>query len=67
MARYQYTGPGPDESSGEIIRPGDVREFGVEPDWGPWECLDPEPETAPDPPPATAPAFPVPPITPKGM
>ena len=44
MARYQYAGPGPDESSGEIIRPGDVREFGEEPAWGPWELLDrPEP------------------------
>lgn len=41
--RFQYTGPGPDDSSGELLRPGDVREFGEAPGWGSWECLDPEP------------------------
>ena len=48
MARYQYAGPGPvtDPEGTEIIRPGDVREFGEEPTWGPWEPLD---EPAPEP------------------
>lgn len=67
MARYQYTGPGPDEGSGELVRPGDVREFGEQPDWGAWECIDPDPEPEPEVP---APAVPAPltaPITPKGM
>ena len=42
MARYQYAGPGPvpDPESGEIIRPGDVRQFTEEPAYGPWELLD---------------------------
>lgn len=61
MARYQYTGPGPDESSGELVRPGDVREFDQEPAWGPWELLDvpaePEPP-APVPVPAPSPLTP---------
>lgn len=52
--RYQYVGPGPIEviSGGELVRPGDVREFDEEPTWGPWEPLD-EPETdegGPEPP-----------------
>lgn len=42
MAKYRYAGPGPIEilSGGELIRPGDVREFDEEPTWGPWEQLD---------------------------
>lgn len=46
--RFQYTGPGPVPGDDEIIRPGDIREFDQEPDWGPWECIgpDPEPEAA---------------------
>ena len=57
--RFQYTGPGPIEilSGGDLIRPGDVREFDAEPDYGPWERLDPEPET-----PAPVQAFPVRPL-----
>lgn len=67
MARYQYTGPHPVVilSEGEIIRPGDVREFDEAPDWGPWQCIDPPPE----PEPAAAPVTPftAPPATPEGM
>ena len=46
MAKYRYAGPGPIEvlSGGEVTRPGDVREFGEEPTWGPWDLID-EPET----------------------
>lgn len=45
--RYQYTGPGPiGPVDGELLRPGDIREFDEEPDYGPWECLDPPPEAA---------------------
>jgi hypothetical protein len=40
MARYEYEGPGPhDDGGGGIVRPGDVREFAEEPDWGPWRPL----------------------------
>lgn len=61
--RYQYAGPGPDETSGELIRPGDVREFDQAPD-GPWELLDPPPEPEPE----AAPVTPfTAPATPEGM
>lgn len=61
--RYKYAGPGPDETSGELIRPGDVREFGEQPD-GPWECIDAPPEPEPE----AAPAAPfTAPATPEGM
>jgi hypothetical protein len=58
VARYQYAGPGPvpDPESGEVIRPGDVREFPEEPAYGPWELLD-----GPDTP------APVPDLTPEEM
>jgi len=61
MAQYQYAGPGPhDDGEGGIVRPGDVREFGEEPDWGPWRLLPgPEPdgaEKAAEPPATQAPA-----------
>jgi len=55
MPRYKYAGPGPvPDPEGGIVRPGDEREFGQEPDWGPWDLLDepesaPEAETAPEP------------------
>lgn len=41
MAKYRYAGPGPIEvlSGGEVTRPGDIREFGQEPSWGPWDLL----------------------------
>ena len=70
--RYQYAGPGPIEalSGGELIRPGDIREFDVAPTWGPWDLIDePAPEPAPEPVPAPAPApvTALPPLTPKGM
>jgi hypothetical protein len=61
MPEYEYTGPGPhDDGDGGTVRPGDVREFDTEPDWGPWRLIEPdEPRlvTPPDekspPPPAT--------------
>lgn len=48
--RFQYTGPGPLEVQDltgkivDLIRPGDVREYDIEPHYGPWECIDPPPE-----------------------
>lgn len=69
MARYQYAGPGPIEvlSGGEIIRPGDVREYDEEPAWGPWELLDGPDTPAPEPDAPQAPAsFPAAPVTPEG-
>ena len=73
--RFQYAGPGPvpDPESGELVHPGDVREFDAEPAYGPWELLDgpdtpaPEPEAAPAPAPGVVPLLPVPPATPEGM
>ena len=57
---YVYEGPGPIETDGSVVRPGDVREFAEEPDWGPWRPLGggpPEsPETASEPPATQAPA-----------
>ena len=36
--KYIYRGPMPvDDGDGGLVRPLDVREFGSEPDWGPWE------------------------------
>jgi hypothetical protein len=44
MAEYEYTGPGPHpDRDGGIVRPGDVREFEQEPDWGPWRLLEDDP------------------------
>ena len=64
MAEYEYKGPGPHVSDeGEITRPGDRREFEADPDWGPWERIEPE-EDAPPPPPAPAPAPAPSPLTP---
>lgn len=43
MARYRYDGPAPvPDEDGEIVRPGDEREFDAEPGWGPWTELDAE-------------------------
>lgn len=51
MAKYRYAGPGPDISdTGEITRPGDERDFGTEPAWGPWELTAEPPEPEPEPP-----------------
>lgn len=52
MAKYRYDGPGPIEvlSGGELIKPGDIREFEQEPDWGPWDLL-PDGEPGDDSPP----------------
>jgi len=72
MAEYKYAGPHPvPDGDGELVHPGDVREFDADPDWGPWERLDePEPapaeSAAPLPPPAPAP-FSAPPATSEGM
>jgi hypothetical protein len=38
MAEYEYAGPHPvTDERNELVHPGDVREFGEEPDWGPWK------------------------------
>jgi len=71
MAEYEYAGPHPvPDEQGEIVHPGDVREFEAEPDWGPWELLG-EPDAPPpadDPPGDDPPApFPAAPATPEGM
>lgn len=65
MAKYRYAGPGPQEDGdGGLVRPGDEREFGTEPDWGPWELIEGVPAKpddsgdgaqAPATPPATSP------------
>jgi hypothetical protein len=69
--KYRYTGPGPvPDPEGEIVRPGDEREFGEEPPWGPWELLGaPEADEPPadDPAPPAAPLLPVPPAPAKEM
>ena len=76
--RYEYAGPGPhevtDPESGAraILRPGDVFDFGAEPEAGPWRLLpEPEPEAAESdaeplatPSPAPAPVIPPPATTP---
>lgn len=74
--RFQYAGPGPVEvvSGGELIRPGDVREYDAAPSWGPWDLLDgPDSEPAGPPPaepepgkPADPPAPQWPAVTPEG-
>jgi hypothetical protein len=60
VPEYEYQGPGPhDDGDGGTVRPGDVREFDTEPDWGPWRLIEPDepkPVTPPEeksPPPAT--------------
>jgi len=59
--KYVYNGPGPHEDPElGLVRPGDEREFGAEPAWGPWlpiapEPADPAPGRAPAPPPASQP------------
>ena len=73
MARYQYVGPGPIEirdlgGNVELVRPGDVRELTDYPPWGPWECIDPAPESDPEPAAVAAPApFLAPPAPAKEM
>jgi hypothetical protein len=43
VPEYEYTGPGPhDDGDGGIVRPGDVREFAEEPNWGPWRLIEPD-------------------------
>ena len=70
MAEYRYAGPDPvPDERGELVHPGDVREFETEPGWGPWVPLAP-PEAAPEKEPPAPPLPAVPqadePITPKG-
>lgn len=37
---YVYKGPGPHQDPViGLVRPGDVRNFDEEPDWGPWQLL----------------------------
>jgi hypothetical protein len=50
MGLYEYQGPGPHETpQGDVLRPGDICEFGTEPDWGPWRLLEENPDEG-DPP-----------------
>jgi len=57
--KYVYDGPGPQEDPVlGLVKPGDERELGEEPSWGPWRCLDEPREPAertppPDEPPET--------------
>lgn len=58
--KYVYNGPGPHEDPVlGLIRPGDEREFGEEPAWGPWLPLPGEDAESDPPPPVT-----VTPVTP---
>ena len=71
MAEYRYAGPHPvPGEEGELVHPGDVREYAAEPGWGPWELLG-EPDVPPpadDPPDDDLPApFPAEPDTAEGM
>ena len=60
MAEYVYEGAAPEVGpDGELARPLDVREFDKPPDWGLWQCLQPEPTP---PPPVTPPAPPPAPV-----
>jgi hypothetical protein len=63
LVRFQYEGPGPfeirelDGTFVDLIRPGDVREYDIEPPFGPWERLDPETDEGDQPgPPGASPA-----------
>lgn len=41
MPRFEYAGPDPvPDGGGSIARPGEVREMGEVPSWGPWFELD---------------------------
>ena len=54
---YVYEGPGPHEDPViGLVRPGDVRQFDAEPDWGPWRKLSDAFLEASAPPPADPPA-----------
>lgn len=60
MADYEYKGPGPAVGDdGELVHPGDVREFDAEPDCPPWEMVpggiksEADPADVPEPPPAS--------------
>lgn len=54
MAEYEYKGPQPAVGDdGELVHPGDVREFGEPPDCPPWELV---PGQEPESPPPAAPA-----------
>jgi len=45
VPRYRYAGPDPvPDEDGELVHPGDVREFDADPGWGSWELV-PPPET----------------------
>ena len=60
MAKYVYVGWGPEvDPEGEIVRPGDEREFDEQPTWGRWatvgDVLPEAPETPPTPAPIPTP------------
>ena len=70
MAEYEYKGPQPAVGDdGELVHPGDAREFSEAPDCPPWELVpgqEPEsPPPPPPPPPVTTPAAPA--AKPEGM
>jgi hypothetical protein len=47
MAQHRYTGPHPvPDEDGELVHPGDVREFEADPAWGPWELIEEEADGA---------------------
>lgn len=55
MAEYEYKGPHPVAGdAGELVHPGDVREFGDPPDCPPWELIEEEAPAPPPPPPPPA-------------
>lgn len=50
---YVYVGWGPEvDPQGEIVRPGDKRDFGEQPTWGRWAAVGDVPPEAPEPTPA---------------
>jgi hypothetical protein len=51
---YVYVGWGPEvDPEGEIVRPGDEREFDEQPTWGRWAAVVPPEAAAPAPAPPT--------------
>jgi hypothetical protein len=48
--QYRYAGSQPAEDpGGELVHPGDIREFEAEPDCPPWERAGPDPDVPPPP------------------
>ncbi len=65
--RYRYAGPQPvPDPSGEVVHPGDTREFSTAPDCPPWEPLEAPEPVPPVPAKEPAPAASLTARTPKG-